>query len=157
MYILENLPSFSLIEERTLNGTPLVEVIFPDGTSDNLVLNKYEDMEGHFIGHLENEPDACVAMVNHPEHAELTILSNRVVGSTMYKWYNNGDVELVPEVFSNGLERDEVMERNIEDDEPIVDQAEEVEEGIIENLLSAAQAKSVPKTAKLQIKVWSIV
>ena len=155
--LLEALPSFTLVEERSTNDSPLVKITFADGSTDNLVLNKYEDMEGHFIGHLENEPDACVAMVNHPEHAEFTVLSNRVVGSTMYKWYNNGNVELVPEIFSNGLERDEVMERNIEDDEPIVDQAEEVEEGKIENLLSAAQAKSVPKTAKLQIKVWSIV
>ena len=112
-------------------------------------------MEGHFIGHLENEPDACVAMVNHSEHAELTILSNRVVGSTMYKWHNNGNVELVPEVFSN--ERDEVMERD-EDDELIVNQANYDEEDEIENNLTAAQAESVPKTAKLQIKVyWSII
>ena len=152
--ISENLPSFSLIEERTFNGSPLIEIVFPDGSSDNLVLNKYEDMEGHFIGHLKNETDACVAMVNHPEHAELTILSNRVIGSTMYKWHNNGNVELIPEVFSNELEQDEVMERNtIEDDEPIVNQAEEDEEDEVENLLTATKAKSVPKTAKLQIKV----
>ena len=72
----------------------MVKITFADGSSDNLVLNKYENMEGHFIGHLENEPDACVAMVNHPEHAELTIMSNRVVGSTMYKWHNDGNVEL---------------------------------------------------------------
>ena len=142
-----------MVEERSANASPLVKITFADGSSDNLVLNKYENLEGHFIGHLENEPNACVAMVNHPEHAELTVLSNRVVGSTMYKWYNNGDVELVPEVFSNGLERDEVMERNIEDDEPIVNQAEEDEEDEIEDLLTAAKAKSVPKTAKLQIKV----
>ena len=68
-----------------MNESPMVKVTFVDGSSDNLVLNKYENMDGHFIGHLENEPDACVAMVNHAGHTELTIMSNRVIGSTMYK------------------------------------------------------------------------
>ena len=73
------MPSFTLISERSSQGNdiPLVKVDFIDGTSDFLVLNKYEGMDGHFIGHLKNEPEACVAMVYHPEHAELTILSER--------------------------------------------------------------------------------
>ena len=151
--LLEALPSFTLVEERSTNDSPLVKITFADGSTDNLVLNKYEDMEGHFIGHLENEPDACVAMVNHPEHAELTILSNRVVGSTMYKWHNNGNVELVPEVFSNGLERDEVMEKGGENDEPVANQEEQKALENIEDHLTAEQASTVPTTAKLEIKV----
>ena len=131
----------------------MVRITFPDGSSDNLVLNKYENMEGHFIGHLENEPDACVAMVNHPKHTELTIMSNRVVGSTMYKWHDNGNVELVPEVFSNGLERDEVMDRDGENDEPVANQSEEDALENIEDNMTADQASTVPTTAKLQIRV----
>ena len=78
-FFLGILPSFTLISERSSQGNdiPLVKVDFIDGSSDSLVLNKYEGMDGHFIGHLKNEPEACVAMVNHPEHAELTILSDR--------------------------------------------------------------------------------
>ena len=142
-----------MVEERSNNDSPLVKITFADGSSDNLVLNKYENMEGHFIGHLENEPDACVAMVYHPEHAELTIMSDRVVGSTMYKWHNTGDVELVPEVFSNGLERDEVIERDREDDAIVVNQKDEDAAEKIENNLTAQQVSTVPTTAKLQIKV----
>ena len=48
-------------------------------------MNKYENMDGPLIGQLENVPDACVAMVNHAGHTELTIVSNKVVRSTMYK------------------------------------------------------------------------
>ena len=151
--LLDTLPSFTLVEERSNNDSPLVKITFADGSSDNLVLNKYENMEGHFIGHLENEPDACVAMVNYPEHAEVTIMSDRVVGSTMYKWHNNGDVELVPEVFSNELERDEVMERDGENDEPIANQEEQDALENIEDHLTAEQASTVPTTAKLEIKV----
>ena len=130
-----------------------MKVNFADGSSDFLVLSKYEGLDGHFIGHLANEKTACVAMVNHPEHAELTIMSNRVVGSTMYKWHNNGNVELVPEVFSNELERDEVMERDGENDEPVANQKEQDELEKIEANLTPEQAATVPTTAKLQIKV----
>ena len=77
--ILGILPNFILIEERSNQGhdIPLVQVDFIDGSSDFLVLSKYEGMDGHFIGHLQNEPEACAAMVYHPEHTELTILSKR--------------------------------------------------------------------------------
>ena len=136
-----------------MNESPMVKVTFADGSSDNLVLNKYENMDGHFIGHLENEPDACVAMVNHAGHTELTIMSNRVVGSTMYKWHNDGNVELVPEVFSNGLERSEVMERDSKNDDLVANQEEENALEYIEDHLTAEQASTVPATAKLQIKV----
>ena len=92
-------------------------------------------------------------MVNHPEHAELTIMSDRTVGSTMYKLANNGEVELIPEVFSNG-ETDMVVEREDEgDDEPIVNQDEEDELNYIESNMSASEAASVPTTAKLQVQV----
>ena len=94
-----------MIEERSENGHPLVKVTFPDSSSDFLVLSKYDGLEGHFIGHLRDEPEACVAMVHHPEHTEITLMSERAMGSTMYKWKANGEVELIPEVFSNG-ERD---------------------------------------------------
>ena len=151
--LLEILPSFIMVEERSNNDSPLVKITFADGSTDNLVLNKYENMEGHFIGHLENELDACVAMVYHPEHAELTIMSDRVVGSTMYKWHNTGDVELVPEVFSNGLERSEVMERDSKNDDLVANQEEENALEYIEDHLTAEQASTVPATAKLQIKV----
>ena len=72
--------SFTLIEERSNEHHPLIEVTFPDGSSDFLILRKYENLDGHFIGHLENEPSACVAMVNHPEHTEFTIMSERAIG-----------------------------------------------------------------------------
>ena len=52
---------------------------------------------------LRNEQEACVAMVNHPEHAELTIFSERTLGSSMYKWNKNGQVESIsPVPFSDG-------------------------------------------------------
>ena len=89
-------------------------------------------------------------MVNHPEHAELTIMSDRTVGSTMYKWAKNGEVEQIPEVFSNG-ERSVAMARGEGDDE--MDTEDMAGELDIESKMTAAQAASVPTTAKLQVQV----
>ena len=151
-YILGKV-SFSLIEERSINGNPSVKVNFADGSSDFLVLSKYDDMDDHFIGHLANERTACVAMVNHPEHAELTIMSDRTVGSTMYKWAKNGEVEQIPEVFSQG-ERSIAMGRQDDgDDEMDTDDMDEMLN--IEANMTPEQANTVPATAKLQVQVSS--
>ena len=143
--------SFTLIEERSNEHHPLIEVTFPDGSSEFLILRKYENLDGHFIGHLENEPSACVAMVNHPEHSELTIMSDRIGHSTMYKWKHNttnGDVEVIPELFSSG-ESDIMIDPN---------PADEIELDKIEpNNVTTTEFVSVPVAAKLQIKVVLII
>ena len=151
------MPSFSLIEERSSNGNPLVQVTFADGSSDLLIMNKYEGLDGHFTGFLENEPTACVAMVYHPEHNELTIMSDRIVGSTQYKWKNNGDVELIPEVFSDGKETDVAMSlsrMNKNDDSDVVylEQKMKLLEEYEKKITSEIEA-TIPKTMKLQIQV----
>ena len=113
-------------------------------------MNKYEGLNGHFIGHLENEPDACVAMVKHPEHSELTIMSNRNMGlgsSSMFKWNQNGMVELIPEIFSNN-QKDILLSDELVGDQDTQNQLNE-----IEHTMTDEQVKSVPVTAKLQVKV----
>ena len=70
--VLGEVPSFTLNAERSIDGSPSVTVSFPDGYQDTLILNKFytneeERMEGEedtcaYIGHLANEPEACVAM-----------------------------------------------------------------------------------------------
>merc|ERR1712038_1309267 len=140
------------MSDRSIDGIPSVKVNFADGSSDYLVLSKYENMDGHFIGHLAKENTACVAMVDHPEHAEITIVSDRTVESTMYKWKNNGEVELIPEVFSEGG-KSIAMRNNEVDDEAIADEGEVEEELNIEGAMTAADAASVPATMHLQLKV----
>ena len=110
-------------------------------------------MDGHFIGHLKNEPDACVAMVNHPKHAELTIFSKRTAGIPMYKWKDNGEVELVPLPFSNGERDGDVVPMKIGAEDEDFDPVNEAEFLNIEENMTSDQAASVPTTAKLQLKV----
>ena len=151
------MPSFSLIKDRSTNEIPLVEVNFADDSSDFLILSKYEGLDGHFIGHLEKETTACVAMVNHPEHSELTIMSDRAIESTQYKWKINGEVELIPEVFSNYQEMDVARKVGSNDDNDIlVIKKEMKKQDKIEKKmkkLTVQQSVKMPQRNKLQLQV----
>ena len=97
-----------MVEERSLNGAPSVSVTFSDGYHDNLVLNRYDPNDEdrmankehcNFIGHLENEPEACVAMTGcfGSEDVHFTILSKhaRMLTSSMFTWKKDGNVEVI--------------------------------------------------------------
>ena len=100
--IIERTPSFSMIDDRSLNGSPIIEVTFPNGHSDTLVLSQFvdgidepESRDCRYNGHLLSEPEACLAMTGCPglEDVELTILSEHAPGSGMFIWHKNGMVE----------------------------------------------------------------
>lgn len=97
-------PSFSLINDRSANGSPLISVTFPNGHSDTLVLTQFVDENGsqkptsrdcRYIGHLRSEPEACLAMTGciGSEDIEFTILSKHAPESGMFKWNIDGQVE----------------------------------------------------------------
>merc|ERR1712025_31450 len=99
-------PKFTFLEERSANGAPSVSVTFPDGYKDNLILSRFDannedrmanEEHCNFIGHLENEPEACVAMTGcfGSEDVHLTILSNHATESRMFTWTIDGHVELI--------------------------------------------------------------
>ena len=97
-------PSFVLVEERSLNGSPSIAVTFPDGYQDTLVLSKFYANEQnrmaskercHYIGHLENEHTACVAMTGcvGSQDVQFTILSKHSPKSSTFKWTKDGNIE----------------------------------------------------------------
>ena len=103
-------PKFNLEEERSANGAPSVSIAFPDGYKDTLVLSRYyaneeERMDRvkacHYIGHLANEPEACVAMTGcvGSEDVEFTIMSTHATESPMFKWTKEGTVEIIESPF----------------------------------------------------------
>jgi len=105
-------PTFSMVEERSSDRSPQVSVTFPDGYQDNLVLSRFDANDEdrmankehcNFIGHLENEPEACVAMTgcSGSEDVHLTIVSKHVMQSSMFTWKKDGSVEVIDK--KNGL------------------------------------------------------
>jgi len=156
-------PRFTLVEERTSKGTPSISITFADGQSDMLILDKYYSNEedrmaqGHlgipnmdeciYSGHLADEPEACVAMTGcaGSDDVELTILSDRMIGSHMFKWTKDGDVEVL-----NRFDDPVVIPRNGTDSEIIP----ELEESFIKaEEACVGDDCMLPPTQLLQIRV----
>ena len=99
-------PTFLLNQERSFDGTPSISITFPDGHNDNLILSKYsitgkpEDYREHlchYVGHLEKETSACVAMTGCPglNDVTFTIMSKHTNEAKSYIWTKDGNVEIV--------------------------------------------------------------
>ena len=91
----------------------------------------------YFFGHLEGEPEACVALTGCPgsDDLEFTILSEHSP-DTMFKWFKNGAVEAIKNPFRNGEGRSEKMVHVREDgDWTLVGGDEEVNQEINANVI----------------------
>merc|ERR1712008_388830 len=159
-------PTFTFSEERSSNGAPSVSIAFPDGYKDTLVLERYyaneeERMERteacHYIGHLANEREACVAMTGciGSEDVQFTIMSTHATESPMFKWTTEGNVEVIESPFKNGgasevLQRGEGDYTEDGDEEVLTDQEAELikfEEACVGGICT------LPATQLLQIRV----
>ena len=87
-YFLFTVPSFLVREERSLEGTPTIDVVFDDGFEDTLILDTMyfagEDrIEGEeicdYFGHLASDLTACVAVTGcvGAEDLDITIMGER--------------------------------------------------------------------------------
>jgi len=106
-------PTFSLSEERSFDGSPKINIVFANGKSDTMVLTKFDDGEEdkietgveecRYLGHLENEPSACVAMAGclGVDKVEFTIISENVFDSPAYVWTKEGSVNMIEMENSN--------------------------------------------------------
>ena len=77
-------PSFTVVSPRTDLEPPSIEVVFPNGIHDELVLTQYKlfkESKGikNYIGHLKNTPGSSVAVtgrLSEPgNRMEITLLS----------------------------------------------------------------------------------
>ena len=95
-----------MVQEGTTDGIPDLRITFPDGHEDRLVLHRFyaskeeelsRSLNCNFLGHLENEGAACVAVTGCPgqDKLQLTINSMHNDVSNMYVLHENGEVEVI--------------------------------------------------------------
>ena len=94
------------------NGIPSIDITFPDGSQDHLVLERHymceadkmaKKMNCNFIGHLANEKEACVAVTGCPgERMEFTINSKHAGRGNRFILHQNGTMEKVESAFKVG-------------------------------------------------------
>ena len=102
-------PSFSLLEDRSEDGSPNLSVQFADGTTDTIILEKYyanemdkvqERMSGiedcNYLGYLKNEK-ACLAMTGciDSEFREFTINSAHAGEFVSFRWFANDIMRII--------------------------------------------------------------
>lgn len=109
----EGVPSFTLLEDRSEDGSPNLSVEFADGTTDTIILEKYyaneedkvqERMSGiedcNYLGYLKNEK-ACLAMtgcIGSDEFREFTINTEHAGGHVNFRWFANNTVVRIPSI-----------------------------------------------------------
>ena len=159
------LPRLALSQDRSLDGSPSVSIAFPDGYTDTMVLSRYYSNENdrlartencHFFGHLEGEPEACIALTGCPgsDDLEFTIMSEHSTDA-MFKWKKDGKVELIESPFHGGKAQSEYLVRNIDEDWTVEGDDEIVNPTIKKaemELAKNSNAKSVQSTNVLTLK-----
>ena len=96
----------TLLKDRFEGSTPNIEITFPDGYTDRLILQKHyfneEDkkkIDNHcnYIGHLAEEKTACVAMTGclGSDNVEFTIMSKHAMDSNSFVWNKNGAIHAI--------------------------------------------------------------
>ena len=93
--------------ERSEDDSPSVTINFPDGYSDQLVLNKFytndedrleaDDNSCAYIGHLKNEVEACVALTGcfGQDDVLISVMSSHAQDSGGYVWKADGSVTVL--------------------------------------------------------------
>ena len=167
MFLSGLVPSFALNQDRSLDGSPSVSITFPDGYTDTMVLSRYYSNENdrlartencHFFGHLEGEPDACIALTGCPgsDDLEFTIMSEHL-SDTMFKWNKNGNVQVIKsKARSTFLERKDQEDQNgswspVDEDEIVNPAIQKAETEMAKNCASG-NCKSVPTTMLLSLR-----
>ena len=107
------MPDVHVKESKSINGIPAIDITFPDGFQDHLVLERHymtemdrmaRKMHCNFIGHLAKDTEACVAVTGCPgERMEFTVNSKHAGRSTRFILLENGEMEKVESPFKVGF------------------------------------------------------
>jgi len=154
-----NTPTFTLLDSRLDDDVPMpipnILVTFPDGYSDNLVLNHFysenDNADGcHFLGHLKNEQEACIAMTGciGSEDVEFTIMSEHAPENGLFKWKLDGNVEVIDHPFKNGAADNRGDANDIRGDPAQMQKEAQIEKSL------TANSKTLPPNQKLKVKVF---
>lgn len=117
----------------------------------------------NFIGHLENEETACVAVTGclNDDKMEMTINSRHAGSSNMFVLHKNGHVEMVESAFKDSRVKTEALRVFTRGDEgnfhnegdEMVDDDEVAEIIEIEELCNSGNCDTIPTTNLMKLKI----
>ena len=103
---MEILPAISVYQAVNSNEIPSIHITFPNGHEDNMILQRHYsnprdrtigEKHCNYIGHLEKDEEACVAVTGcyQQEPLDFTINSKHSGHSNKFRLNINGDVESI--------------------------------------------------------------
>ena len=108
----DGLPTIHIKQKRSVDDIPSIDITFPDGFEDHMVLARHYMTEAdkkankihcNFIGHLETEKDACVAVTGCPgDRMEFTVNSKHAGNAKRFILHKDGQQEKVESAFKPG-------------------------------------------------------
>lgn len=169
----DRLPSFKVLQDKSLGAIPKIKVTFPDGHYDRLVLERYyaNDAERHaramtcnYIGHLEKESTACVAVTGclGKDDLEMTIMSKHAGPNSMIVLRKDNTVEVIENPFNHPevkAEKALVPEHlrnagwHAANNDEMVNDEEVADEMQFEELCASGDCSTMPSTNLMQVKV----
>merc|ERR1712008_394696 len=164
----EGSPRIQVIEPRSARGIPSIDITFANGVKDALVLERFYPTEQsrmekkvscNFIGSLENENTACVAVTGCPGDEMAFTIKSKHSENIGYILHQDGQLELVESAFkdsrvTSGTKRfgEPVGFHSYGDDE-MINYEEIAKEMKFEKLCAAGDCSSMPAKQKMQIKI----
>ena len=173
---VDGVPIFKVVSSRTLQEPPSIEVIFPNGLHDELVLEHYklfkDSKDGHnYIGYLKNTPGSSVAVtgdiVNPEDRMEITLLSPNNKDQ-MFEVDNFGRTKVIPIPKENKEEKkhllalartegkDEERDLDLEEGDQLVDEEKEKTKYSIGTIPMPSKLKMVMKIGYTEGLIWEM-
>lgn len=173
----DGLPTLKISQDKSYGAIPKIEITFPNGHVDKMILQRFYSNEAerqdrkltcNFIGHLEKESTACVAVTGclDQDDLEMTVMSKHAGPNSMIVLRKDNTIEIIANPLSNPnvkVEAARVPEHvrnagwhNANDDE-MVNDADLADEMEIEELCDSGGCVPMPSTNLMEIKVLFVV
>lgn len=165
-----DLPAFKVLQDRSLGAIPKIEITFPNGMVDNMVLERFYSNEAerqarslmtcNYIGHLENEVTACVAVTGclGKDDLEMTIMSKHAGASSMIILRKDNSVERVENPFNHPDVKSETLKApksawHAANGDEMVNDADAALEDYYAELCATGDCSALPATHVMELKV----
>merc|ERR1711971_83889 len=164
-------PRIEVQQSRSARGIPSIDITFANGVKDALVLERFYPTEQskmekkvscNFIGHLENENTACVAVTGCPGEEMAFTIKSKHSENIGYILHQDGQLESVESTFKDprvtfgtvrvGGGPVGGFHPNGNDDDEMINDDEIAEEEMFLKLCAAGDCSSMPAKQKMQVK-----
>ena len=158
-----SVPRFTIVSSRSFQTPPSIEVVFPNGIHDELVLDHYKLFKGttgghNYLGYLKNSPGSTVAVtgdLSEPDgRMEITLISEHNI-DRMFEIDYLGRTKAIPSPLEDGMTSRSITRNRkdvSDDDKKYTEDGDEEVDPIKEAAVYSTEIEPIPSKLKAVIK-----